>query len=499
MNLWQKETICPLCPYGCGLGIEMRRGFFPKINYTGPLCARGNAIPHILFSPQRLYSPRWQGKEISWENGLFEAKKLIRGFPSERVAIGFDGSLTREERLAVKNLGKALGIKYIAQFELENFTSYLVEGIKIATKKDLAESEVILVIGDLFSRFPLFAHLLLDAKYNKKAKIFGFDYFPNRLSWFADEFFICSPGKEVDLVKKGEEKVFSLFTQAKRGLLILDAPPGKFFDPFGLHLACQIFLSRIQGERYYLPVSQRVGDKGTTASGEVWERLKGGEVSLFLFFGEHLPVGFPFPEYSILFIPWRINFGKEKFLLLPIPHQVEREGKILTFWGETFKNGLLPYSGTKDLREIIGEVAKDLGDQPPAEMRGDFPRMTKKEAERLLTMGEEMEPNGEGFYIFNDEKAIEFGGFFASGDYLKISPEDARSLGVKEGEWLSLDSEKGANPIRLRVKIKEGLSSGWALVSLSHPEVRKLFPVSIDSRIKEIILKPIRVRIWKEE
>ncbi|MEO0098419.1 MAG: hypothetical protein ABIK94_02370 [candidate division WOR-3 bacterium] len=489
-----KETICPLCPYGCKLGVEIKPGFFSRINYSGPLCARGNAFPLILSSPQRLYSPRWQGKEISWPEALFEAIKLLKNFSQEKVVICSDSSLTLKEREAVKELASVLGTKELFHFNLENFTNYLVEGVKIASREHLLGSEVILVIGDLFSRFPLFAQLVLNGKYEKKTKIFVLDHYPNRIAGFADEFLLSPPGKEVSLLREGKEKIFSLFAQAKTGVLILDAPPGKFFDPIGLHFASQLFLLRIGGEKYFLPVSQMVGGEKTKRSGEVWEKMKEGDNSLFLFFGEEPPIIFPKNRYAIYFTPWRLNFDEGNSLLLPIPHLIEKEGEILTFWGKFFKPGLPPYSGTKGIEEVIGEIKKNFGEAwERIEERKTV--VTKKEAEGFLEGG--FSPSGENgeLWLLNDEKAIEYRGFFDKGEEIKISPEDAVKMGIKEKDWVLVGEEK----VRLQVKIKEGIFPGFAYVSLANFKVRRLFEMIIDRRLREIILRPAFAKIWKEK
>lgn len=495
-----QNSICPLCPYGCELGIELRRGFFVRINHSGPLCARGNAVPLILSSPKRLYSPCWQGRDIPWESALFEAERLLKNFSGREIVIAFDSSLTLKEREIVRNLGQVLGTKEILQFNLEGFTSYQVEGIKIADQQNLQSAEVFLVIGDLLSRFPLFARVLLSAKYERKAKILVFDNYPNRLSEFADEVFFCPPGREVEFLRKGEEKIFSQFAQAKRGVLILDAPPGKFFDPFGLHLASQIFLLAGAGEKYFLPVSQMIRGDEIRPAGEVLAEIEGENIPLFLFFGEEVPIWFPKSEYAIYFTPWQFNCREGKILFLPTRHILEKGGEILTFWGKVFKNSILPHSGTKDLMEILsGLIANfELKDLPSSEGT----TIGRKSAERFLIEGDKAlvslaEPEGEGFWLLNDEEAIEFGGYFAKGDWIKISPAEAKRIGVKEGDMVFLRQD--GDKIKLRVKIKDGLSPGYASISLAHPENKELFKISIDSRIKEIIMRPTFVNIWKGE
>ncbi len=494
-------NICPLCPYGCKLGIEVKPGFFVRINYSGPLCARGNAIPYLLSSPKRLYSPRRGEGNISWEEAFFEVVREIKNFPPEKIALGFDSSLTYEEREEVLGFAEGLGVD-LFYFNLENFTSYLISGIKLASLSTVAESEAILVVGDVLSRFPLFVRPLLEAKYDKKAKILVVDIYPNRLMDFADDFLVFFPGKEIDLFLS-DERIFSPFVEAKRGVLLLDAPPGRLFDPITLHLASQLFLLNTKGEKYFLPLTERMGGFGNKPAGEVLERVLKGEISLLIFFGEFPLNDFLHGRHLIRITPFRETPGPEvERIELPSPHIVEKEGNILTFWGKVKKEGLPSVSGTKGVKEIIQRLAKSLGLSYKRGKVVQHQRVEVREAKEMLDTSLRLslpKEENDRLYFLNQESAIDYGGFFHNGREIRLSPKDAEKRGLRNGETVFVESKGDlSKKALLRVAVDGKVPAGLAFVSLAYSEIRNLFSVSFDKRLDEVIMSPVAVKIWKE-
>ncbi len=506
------RTTCPLCPYGCGLELAGREGFFAGIEYIkdslqeGRLCPKGNAIPFILSHPKRLYSPKLNSRDISWGETFFEVVKIIKNYRPENIAVGFDSYLTLEEKGDVIGFAQALGVKDIFYLNPENIAAYRIEGIKEPSFSDLKNSDVILIIGDLFSRFPIFAKPILDSQYEKKGRrLFVFDLYPSRLFGFADSSILLPFGREVEVFLKSEE-ILATFAEAKRGVLILDLTPGKFLNPLSLSLATQEFLLRCKGEKFFLPVWEREGGFAGRFVGDIAEDIGSGRIKVLLFFGEGSSLTTYLPSFEVNYLIATASFfadAKSFFpsFLLPVPHIVEREGNFSSFWGKVYKRGIPPFSGTKGIREIIGRIANDLG---IVYNKGEVISrriICQKEAEALMERRERFKERGDSavgihgdkrersIYLVNDEEAIEYGGFFDKGDRIRISPKIASELQLREGERISIED------VMLRVETREGIPEDLGLVSLANPKVRRLFTCEIDKGTKEIIIRPVFKRI----
>jgi len=511
----KRIVICPLCPYGCALEIKGKEGFPYQIEYLeksfqgGRLCARGNAIPLILTHPKRCYQPNLDGKGVSWEKAFFELRKILSNYSPPSIAVGFDSYLTLEEKEQVLGLAQSLGVENQFYFNPENICGLRCEGVKEASFADLVNSDCILVIGDLFSRFPIFAQPILSARYqNKEKRLLVIDNYPNRLFGFADRAFLCPNGCEANIFTNPPQSVsnmLNLFAQAKRGVLILDSPPGKFLNPLSLIVHSQQFLRSCPGEKFFLPVVERTTGFGNKPLGEILAQIKSGEIKCLLFFGE---VSI-FNEYFDLSpLPHLIGTGSLNFhhltfkqgaLLLPVPHIVEREGSFPSFWGKNYNQGISSFSGTKEIGEIVERLAKELGITPKKvgfiSSRILSERETKEvlKGTRLREVAEKQRERDLEICLINQEEAIEYGGFFDKGDRICLSPISAQRLNLKEGERVSV----GEEGVALRVRIKKDLPEGLGLVSLANRLVKRLMKMEIDNQIKEVIIRPTYQKIWK--
>lgn len=508
------RTICPLCPYGCEAEIFWRDGFFYRIEYpedsfqAGRLCPKGNAIPFILSHPKRCYSPNRNGRDISWEEAFFEATKIIRNYPPQNIAVAFDASLTEEEKALVWGFASSFGIESLFYFNPENIASYRIEGIKEASLLHLKESDAILVVGDLFSRFPIFAKVILDWRYEKRERrLFVFDTYPSRLFGFADASVLVPFGREVEVFRKGE-KILSDFTEAKKGVLILDLTPGKYLDPFSLTLAAQQFLLMSKGEKFFLCVREKEGGFGKVSFGDLAEGIQSGKIKVLLFFGE----GSSLADYSqllgadYLIVTSSFTVDSKSFLaqpttnfsdilLFPVPHIVEKEGNLPLFWGKGYKRGIPPFSGTKGIGEIVQRISSDLG--IPTN-KGEFISrriISQRQAAEMLEGRQNVECGNrnveKGVYLINQEEAIEYGNFFDKGDRIRISLEAAREFQFQEGERILLGD------VSLRVEIREGIPKSLGLVSLANRDVKRLLVPEIERMTKEIVIRPVFKKITR--
>src|SRR5574341_1311740 len=80
------KSVCTGCDSGCGLEVRWIDGRAVKLEglpghpvNNGRLCARGQAELQLLYNPDRIRSPRYQGREISWDEALGVLAERIRG------------------------------------------------------------------------------------------------------------------------------------------------------------------------------------------------------------------------------------------------------------------------------------------------------------------------------------------------------------------------------------------------------------------------------------
>ena len=128
------NTVCSMCPSGCGISVRTREGRVKKIEGNpshpvsqGRICARGQAGPQILYNPDRLTGPLQQmaGRgnmsfaQITWEEGLSEVagrldllKAAGRGHRVAMLSEGVGGQLAQLFELFMTQLGSTRLLHY---------------------------------------------------------------------------------------------------------------------------------------------------------------------------------------------------------------------------------------------------------------------------------------------------------------------------------------------------------------------------------------------------
>ena len=110
-DIAEVPTVCGLCPVGCNISATVREGNVKRIQSRnhpeideGWICDKGRfAFTHVR-AEDRLTAPRRGNHEISWDDALDEAEKLLRGARG-RIVTALSGSETVEQAYA---LGKLL-------------------------------------------------------------------------------------------------------------------------------------------------------------------------------------------------------------------------------------------------------------------------------------------------------------------------------------------------------------------------------------------------------
>ncbi len=114
-ELQSVPTVCGLCPVGCNIDANQREGKVRRIlsrNHPevdeGWLCDKGRFGFTHLYAEDRITDPlrrvRRRGLEdISWEDALDDAERLLRG-AGDRIAVALSGSETTEQAYALAKL-----------------------------------------------------------------------------------------------------------------------------------------------------------------------------------------------------------------------------------------------------------------------------------------------------------------------------------------------------------------------------------------------------------
>ena len=110
--LWYRTT-CRECPAGCGIEARVREGRIHKVEgnpehpvNAGGLCARGQAAVQGLYNPDRLRTPTFGGKPVSWEEALNILGRYAQG------ATVITGCVTGAMEEAIARFGAARHIRY---------------------------------------------------------------------------------------------------------------------------------------------------------------------------------------------------------------------------------------------------------------------------------------------------------------------------------------------------------------------------------------------------
>ncbi len=173
----QIQTVCGLCPAGCGLTVRLVDGLPVGLKGNrnhplnrGGLCPVGQASLEVLYSPQRLKAPlrrnsRGEFEPVGWEEAIAEIAERL-GALRDRGAGGRIGLLHGStsslfEDLLRQFLG-VLGSANLACTEGSAVLPYsLSQGVDRVPGFDLSNSDVVLSFGlDLFEDGPAPIHAI---------------------------------------------------------------------------------------------------------------------------------------------------------------------------------------------------------------------------------------------------------------------------------------------------------------------------------------------------
>jgi hypothetical protein len=503
----------------------------------GRLCPKGNGAGLVLSSPKRLTYPLWDG-EVSWDEALSRTASLLSQIKPQAVGIILGRDLSAEERSKVLELAQALKIESVASGELgpEIGFHYRLSGARPAGFELMTNSQVSLIVGDLFTQAPVSAKPILDARYRDRGnRIIVVDSLKTHTAYFADEFLQPKPGTEalalLGMIKAGFkrsieapalveiskacgvepqmlERAGRAFDQAEEGVAILTPVIGRQGEGGLLALVTQFLARNAQGEKGHLFVGAGPSWRGRIGFGELVSLLMGDKLKILLSFGIDLASEYPQLEpvlhkldQLISFVPFRPKKAHSNWAYLPLATNLEKEGTIQSSWGEISLTGVEPVSGARRLEPILNELARELELKlEPARLWEPAPSATDEMvlnwAQSFLDeSGNRKQKRGYPFLLLGESPAIGFLGLFGYENYLKLNRIDMERLELKDSDEVGVRSTQDELVIPAQGSLE--VPSGLAVLETNRPENRGMFELMIDPKTQDPIIPPIPAKIWK--
>ncbi|MCX7785032.1 MAG: hypothetical protein N2201_02210 [candidate division WOR-3 bacterium] len=548
------KTTCPFCVYGCELSIaQITRGDFSirKIEYDrnsvvnqGRLCTRGNLATKILEDKKRLASPLLNNNSINWQDAIAQISANLSKFASDEIAITYDINNSLEELSLILNFAQQLKIDTIARsyVEPEAFFNYTVDKVKYAELKDISSSKVFLIIGDIFSKTPLIAKPILDAKYaDRNHRLYYIDSVKSKIAGFANKFLQVKPGTEPILLlaliammgKQSKEllgdktlnnikKILPQLTEICRvnlrdveeiakalsnispGVILTSIDWGKTEDPL-LYATLPQLLSIIAPDKKFCALSLTSLPLTKTTFGEIIDKINQEQIKVLINFGEIFPFYYPNILDTLnklkLFITtatYRRRLSIPNYTL-PVPSLLEKSGTLNSLWGKNQLNPLAPpVSGSKSITDIINLIKPNLS--------LSHPKLTFKTTvnienliNRAISFAEShlvatKLTNGE-FIVLGEESAFSYRGILEDDNKMNINPVSAQMLQIRTGDKVNLTVDNKTK--EFIVEITDAVPVNAVSISTNTPENRMLFPLKIDNFTKEIIMPMAKGRLTK--
>ena len=213
------KTRCLLCSLMCPVALERNDSNGDGVFATeyaienpltqGRLCFRGHYVAEMASHPFRVTSAEIRdGAEcgdvrVSLEQAITRLANRLAS-AGARSAVIVDGNSPNEDICAALRLARDVIRTDMCCVYLPESDAAMLRGIAPGTPilpmEDVAACDAFLIVGDVFATHPVISRPILEARADRKARIFGVDCARNRVAGFADEFLCVKPGTEVVLI-----------------------------------------------------------------------------------------------------------------------------------------------------------------------------------------------------------------------------------------------------------------------------------------------------------
>jgi anaerobic selenocysteine-containing dehydrogenase len=221
------------------------------------LCPRGNFTLEILNSPYRLRQAELFGKSCSIDKAIEgctpELKRIIG--KKNNIAILVSGNHTLEEAYLAKKLSEEMNTELLGLFPFEDEALLSIKNE--FSFDELAEADLVLTVGDVFSLSPTLAKPILDARNKERGnRLISLDILSGRVSLFAQHFTVrpgCmsrflsvllsflegkknleSDASDTGISAKETEEIAGALRKSKKGQILFSNIYGHFSNPYGI-------------------------------------------------------------------------------------------------------------------------------------------------------------------------------------------------------------------------------------------------------------------------
>lgn len=530
------RTTCPFCQHGCELEVGQTgqsgqarqfRMEYPadaKVN-AGRLCPRGNSASILVDHPQRLAYPMLDGRETTWDVALSLLEKWVGSVKPEEIAVAYSRGLNREELGLVCGLAAALGTANLVCGYLEpgNWFRLRLSGVKQAGLDDVAQAKTMLLAGDVFATSPVVARRIIEARYADRAnRLIVVDSIRTRQAGFAHLWIQVQPGTEPfalagiaasldSSLKRIDPAVMAEVSGVETGLLEQAAKMLKGGGPtlvgsamsYGrtslpwLHSLASQLLS-VKAKAAFAGFSEGLVPQSKMQFGRLRDALVSGSIKLVLWFGALHPYSYPevLPELASVQYRCATSIFRPASsvpgLLLPVASMLEKDGAGETMWGQVERRAVAkPVSGTRPVAELVGRLCT-VKDHP----RTELPEVAVEDATVELMAAAGTARPVEDDLLIGEKVAYGVGGFFDHEDELRVSPADARRLGVKSGDIVVVKTATCQR--ELRARLTSVLSEHRFSVGANSHLNRALFPLWYEPETGRTAIPPTKVEVWRK-
>jgi anaerobic selenocysteine-containing dehydrogenase len=221
------------------------------------LCPRGDFTLEILNSPYRLRQAELFGKSCSIDEAIEgcipELKRIIE--KKNNIAILVSGNHTLEEAYLAKKLSEEMNTELLGLFPFEDEALLSIKNE--FSFDELAEADLVLSVGDVFSLSPTLAKPILDARNKERGnRLISLDIAGSRVSLFAEHFTVRpgymsrflsvllsflegkknleSDASDTGISAKETEEIAGALRKSKKGQIIFSNIYGHFSNPYGI-------------------------------------------------------------------------------------------------------------------------------------------------------------------------------------------------------------------------------------------------------------------------
>ncbi len=460
---------CRFCNLGCELDL-IDRDNRKIISYKEPLCPRGNAIPLLLESENRLKEPIVNGKEANWEKALREVYLILKSYKGDEIAITFDIGLKDKDYALCRGFAKSFNAKNASSFLSEEYyLNYSIKDEKNAGLEDVIKYENFIVIGDIFSYIPKIA------KYLIRKNLFVIDSYYSAVAKFSSKFVkvrnctqsiflmgLLSLKKEIDVdidlicdVCQVDKKAILDFykgLQNKDFLVIY----GRWFfnslNPVFDALFPRYFAKKFGFKSFCIHTEKsQIGENDFV---QILKDIDEGKIKVLINFGDTLSYYQQLKKY----------FDKLEHLILIQTERTDLKADVI-----------LPLEVTRIISELSSRLNKKVEEVPSG-------KKEIKESE-LEEYGKEVLKG-----VFPDiiciDDAYGFRKVFTRKNRIFLSPTFAKKNGIRREALL----KTSRGEFEVEVVFKDELESG-IIVDTSDVSIRKFFEMMIDKDRDFVIFK----------